>query len=1051
MTVNLDDYFERPSNGWEMVLYRASRRLQSPEWNEQQRIIMKRFARIAGALFKDGNVVRGCDTKLDADTGALTIGAGDVYVAGDVRHVPAAALTIPVLGSVEIGVRLTERVITELDEPNLLNPVPGDQTFHAPGAARLAIDVAWGWKASNGDGDGAAGDFYMVFTATNGVIDNKAPPPQLDGVAQALIRYARATTGGTHIVSGLGVHALSMVGGQQVFSIAEGRALVDGYEVEKPTATRLAFPNDPDVLLVEEEPHAFLPDAQGKMRVNVINAPLADLVEVKITAERVDVEVNRGIATGGADALPDLSVLQIMSVRQGGTTYVQGADYKQTGNKVDWSLSGAEPAPGSTYTVTYRHYTNGTVTAPDDRGFTVSGAVSGSLVMIDYHTKLPRRDRLVMRRDGQVDRVRGVADLYAPAVPAVPVGTLLLATLHQDWFGLPVVVTDAVKLITVDRHQENEARIDVLFDLIAKERLKTDATAREPAGSKGVFVDPFFDNDMRDQGIAQTAAVIGGELVLPVTPVFPDPLMADKTSMLSYTLETVVEQTLATESIKINPYDSFTPIPCKVTVIVPVDRWTEGQDRWDSESIRFVRTGHFVPGVSTAVRSTTTGESIETVARSVTPAQFLRQIPLRVRIEHLGPGEIVPNIAFDGVQVGTNLVANADGVIEYDFQIPAGIPAGSKRVEVAATSAGVGVATFVGEGQIETTVRRRVATVEEYHVDPVAQSIVLRQGRHVGGVELLFRDIGSSQVVVQMRDMSSAGVPGRTILAEARLKPAAIRTDGQPTRFTWEPVWMGPDEEFCIVALCDDPDAALATASRGKFDPVRQKWVTEQPYQIGVMFSSSNGTSWTIHQDTDLWFRILGCRFTATSRTVPLGTLTAAQVSDLVGLFNAERPDASTRITLRVIAADGRIFSLSDGQPLNLTDRLTGDVSLQLLLEGTDTRTPVVFPGVQAIFGVLSETATYVGRQFATPSAAKMRVIMDVVTPGNSAVKVEAQAANGSWVEVPLTGGTPIGDGWEERVHVLPTFSAPATRVRLTLSGSALNRPRVRRLRAIAA
>ena len=436
--------------------------------------------------------------------------------------------------------------------------------------------------------------------------------------------------------------------------------------------------------------------------------------------------------------------------------------------------------------------------------------------------------------------------------------------------------------------------------------------------------------------------------------------------------------------------------------------------------------------------------------QSTTAAQYLRQIPLTVKVGNLGAGEIVRAIRFDGVTVATNLVANSSGVVEHTFTIPAGVPSGTKRIEAVATASGTGVTTFIGEGLIETTTRRVVTTVEEYHTDPVAQSMTLRDGRHIGGIELLFRAKGTSDVVVQIREMTN-GFPGRRVLAESRRAPATIRTDGQPTRFEWAPVWMPADEEFAIVVLCDDADASVAIASLGQFDAAAQKWVTAQPYQIGVMFSSSNGTTWTAHQISDLWFRLLGCRFTATSRTVPLGSLTASQVSDLVGLFNAERPDSATRIGLRLIAADGRVLTLSDGQPVNLTERLTGSVAAQLVLEGTDTRSPVVYPGVQAIFGVQTDTATYVSRQFACGSSSKLRVVLDAVLPGTSGVTVEAQAANGTWIAVPFSTGQSVGDGWEERVFLLTTFSAPSTRLRITLSGSALYRPRIRRIRAIAA
>lgn len=53
-------------------------------------------------------------------------------------------------------------------------------------------------------------------------------------------------------------------------------------------------------------------------------------------------------------------------------------------------------------------------------------------------------------------------------------------------------------------------------------------------------------------------------------------------------------------------------------------------------------------------------------------------------------------------------------------------------------------------------------------------------------------------------------------------------------------------------------------AELGKYDAVHERWVTSQPYQVGVLLSSSNASTWTPHQDRDLTFRLLGARFTAT-------------------------------------------------------------------------------------------------------------------------------------------------------------------------------------------
>ena len=39
---------------------------------------------------------------------------------------------------------------------------------------------------------------------------------------------------------------------------------------------------------------------------------------------------------------------------------------------------------------------------------------------------------------------------------------------------------------------------------------------RESGARAGIFVDPLLNDDMRDQGLSQTAAVVGGVLTLPI-------------------------------------------------------------------------------------------------------------------------------------------------------------------------------------------------------------------------------------------------------------------------------------------------------------------------------------------------------------------------------------------------------------------------------------------------------------------------------------------------------------------------------------------------------
>lgn len=68
--------------------------------------------------------------------------------------------------------------------------------------------------------------------------------------------------------------------------------------------------------------------------------------------------LTRGTGTA-LDSLGQTGVISIVSVVQGGTTYVQGTggSYQLTGNSVDFSIAGANPVPaaGSAYTVIFRY------------------------------------------------------------------------------------------------------------------------------------------------------------------------------------------------------------------------------------------------------------------------------------------------------------------------------------------------------------------------------------------------------------------------------------------------------------------------------------------------------------------------------------------------------------------------------------------------------------------------------------------------------------------------------------------------------------------------
>lgn len=643
-------YYNRfdAADNYDELLFRASKGLQSAELNEIQSTVVDRLKRIADAVFRDGAVIEGTPPVINTTTGATTCPASKVYLRGAVRNVAQRTFAIPVSGLVRIGVYLLDEEITELQDPDLRDPAVGTRNYTEPGAGRLRVTATWGRE-----GDGLTGVFYPVYVVVDASL--LSTQPTIDNTFyEALARYDRESNG-NYIVSGLGVTAAGLVSGVNSFSIREGVGNIFGYKIDKPTASRISYAEDPDLETVTSEPDVFTGTTGGTATVQMNRFPLESVLGVVITRQKT-VTMTRGGFAGGQDTLPDVSVLSIISIVQGATTYQSPRDYFLNGDKVDWSPSGAgaiEPSPGSSFSITYQYL--GAVT-PDSVNLqtgvvTVTGAVNGSLVLTDYRWKLPRYDRLCINRDGSFSRVKGISSRFNALPPAVPASLLSLATIQWNWGATPTITNDGIRAIPFDQLERMRSLIVDLYDLVALERLRNDISSREPSSKRGVFVDPFIDDDMRDQGITQTAAIIDGVLNLPIAPtVYQARDNNAQDWMLPYTESIILEQTRVTGSSPINPYQAFDPIPAAVTLSPAVDRFTVINSIWTSATTEQVwrRLG----GTGTwSIDSVVTSTRTEVLSESERPAEFLRQIAINFTLEGFDPGETLTQVQFDGITV----------------------------------------------------------------------------------------------------------------------------------------------------------------------------------------------------------------------------------------------------------------------------------------------------------------------------------------------------------------------------------------------------------------
>lgn len=1054
---NIDNYWNRydTSKEYREILFRDGYGTQASEINELESITAAHVRGIGDAIFSDGDIIKDAQISVDASSGSVTAEAGQVYIAGTVYSVPASAFTIPLQGTFSVGIRLKETIISEAEDAGLLNPAVGSRGQGEPGAWRRRVQAVWGY-----DGDGGIGSFYPIYTIDDGVVRAKETPPDLDSVTQGIARYDRDSTGGgTYVCSGMTVRAADDVGGAQIYTVAEGRCRVCGYGVELLTSRRLTYAAEPALRLIDTE--AIVADGTATQRITVAHPPIRSITALRVTLEKTETVVH-GSYTGCADALSETSVRSLVSVVQGSTTYTEGTDFKRTGDTIDWSPSGAEPATGSTYTVIYTYIAKDVVPSDQDfDGFSVSGAVQGSDILVSYQQALPRIDRLCITSDGAFSWIQGVASETRAKAPAVPSTMLAIASVTQTWRTKDerVVTNDGVRVIAFSDLEALTSRVDYALQEIARQRLESDVATREAGARVGIFVDPLLDDSMRDQGLEQTAAVVNGFLTLPikasVSGVSSDVKLPAARSSSSFV---VLEQPLMTGEMKINPYLAFAVMPGKATLTPAVDRWTVTNTTWTSPVTKeFYRTIYAPTHPQHGSTVTSSSSSTETAGVSASAIEYLRQISIAFTCEGFGSGEKLSRVTFDGIAITpaeSDITADASGKLSGHFTIPANVPAGVKSVVFTGAGGSTAQTTFVGQGTLETTTLRTVQSVVNTYIDPLAQTFVLEEARQLSGVDLFFTAKGQSGVRIQIRE-TSGGYPTRSVLAEA-IVPASSITAGAAvaTRILFDaPVPLSASTEYALVILCDDADTAVAIAEMGKFDSAHQQWVSAQPYTVGVLLSSSNASTWTAHQTKDIAFRLLAADFVEGTNTVPLGSaeVGADGVSDLMLLACSETPSAATHVEYELGLPSGAVMTVAEGQTVQLSEAVaSGTLSVTAKLSGDTAGSPVLWPGTQVLMGMVQTSGSYYTRSIPATGAAKAVLIYDGYVPSGASVTPEIQVDSGEWMAMTSAGTTQEGDGYVEFKFTTALSGADLVKVRLTLTGSNTSRPLVYDIRLLA-
>ena len=224
--------------------------------------------------------------------------------------------------------------------------------------------------------------------------------------------------------------------------------------------------------------------------------------------------------------------------------------------------------------------------------------------------------------------------------------------------------------------------------------------------------------------------------------------------------------------------------------------------------------------------------------------------------------------------------------------------------------------TYTGTGQtVTTTITTTITTTYVYRSDPLSESFYMPREGYVTGVGLFFTakdSVESNNIVVELRNMVN-GFPGTTTYARKLVPGKSIVADEKgrvETRVTFDdPVYCNAIDQYCFVVLTDSSSYCLAIAELAQPDMVTGANVASNPFTGGVLFSSSNALSWTVHNGADLEFNLYTAKFSATAARCDFGKVACADgLFDRLELSYATETPSGTQVTWEVELNDSGVW-----------------------------------------------------------------------------------------------------------------------------------------------
>lgn len=998
------NYFNRfkPEDNYKKMVFLSGANLQAAEFNELQEAILYELQRISNYLIKNGTIISGGEIN-NVSQNSVTILSGVVYADGSTISVSQRNVPITGVGIEVLGMAVISALVTELENPKLKEMDQASPNYGQPGAYRVATIGVWK-KSTEINSDEL---FFPVFTFNDGQMLSSSNSTDNTEQINSLIGKYDYETNGNYVLNGLNVqyNTVDPNTKEVLLFVSSGKARVSGQLIS--TAHQIDVKLEPveDVRLVQGEPHVY--DGSGVKALRY--SPVANIVKVQ-GQKRITETVTHGTYSGCNDLMSNTPVLNIEAITQGQITYKSGIDFISNGDNVDWSPSGAEPAPGSTYSVTYTYISS--FSAAIDAGSTglvldsKNILVSGTTYFVDYYFYLRRYDRISIDSSGNFIIAKGTPGYSSIYPPQKSANALSLATVYLEHGASNVPITqDTTFNLTYDQLAVLNSKISTLEVNLAQLSLMETARSTDATTNKrNLVVDSLFNNNLRDMGTQNNLVIKDQELN--IASVFSVGDVTTQTYTLPFVEAVIQEQTKMTGSKRINPYATSATDVIAEMIVNPATLYDWKYLWWWSDA-----------DISLSQDRTFT----------VTLNRFNANEKINVNYNN--------NI--------TQVTADAKGTATATLTAKAGTRQGSYKIEALGITSGA-----VASGTISVSV-----SVQWWWwwwgYDPVAQTFYLNDTHDLTSVAINLTELPTDDIIIRICKVK-VGIPdttetiglGRIAYQKCVLGWNNVKLD--------VPVSTNPDNEYAIVVFTSRSAGQVAIAKVGQYDSVAKVWVSSQAAP-GVLLTSSNLSTWNAIQDEDLAYKIFGAVYQS-SITHTISTLNVTGVTDWC-LKGVDYVPDGTSVKYYLEDAQGNTYELGIGVPI-YTTALTGVVKLKADLHTTDPKkSPIISRSLQLFIGTADKPGVYSMNAFpitnGSVTPATVKLIMDVYAPAGSSV-IPSLLTSSGFVQMTYMSATPVGDSWFESTYQVTGVNLNSSKLKIVADTTVpTSRPKVRKIRVL--